>query len=1767
MAASLTTIRDIVNQVAGIYEAQLGIRLYLAYQNGWDSAADPYPDIGTDALFDAASQVMARPEIRDRYGLGLMQAWVVGAGTLGGTVVGRSGYGACSHPSIVSKYGGTGAVNLSAHELGHDLYLDHDDTTSNIMRSVVSSALNFTTVHSSQVRATNYACFQPVTDEAALPGAPPRLSVRYPQLPNSPSGVDPAKLELSWDRAQVGGPVFRFQVFRSAASGACQGAPIAETQGNVWIDPSPPWGVPSYYSVRAVNAAGAGPCSPIASMPVPADVTISRGTRSSDSVTLVTAGTAALGQLGLYVWRGENGPAGAFAGIGEATLNPSINSEGRKSAQFVDAGAPADGTHRWYVVLACNISGCTSSATLEAFRFVKLLPPTNLVVFPGAAADRITLNFAGSAQRSASSYTIYRKLASASVFTQVAQLSTAQIPNERAITYEDRDIRVANPAGQDVQYYVIAKDEAGFSQFDSDPSVTVTSYTLAPPTGVNATLFSSSLSPGLRDSVRISWQATARGANGYVIERAPENPPDASFEWIAQTGINLPGLVFDDSGVLANGLRYRYRVKSYNATAAAPSLPVLGSRDPRPLLVSSPADRTVTAGDSWTFSAAFSSAGPLTYRWYRNNILIPNSSSSSLMVSNVGNADDGARYHASAVAYGLAFDTYSMQSAPATLSVNAWLGGLTASDGASTSFVNLTWVPIVISRVVGYDLFRSTINQGCQGTPAISVNSNSAASVADSSASLVPGVNYFYSGRPRYSGGVPGICGGTDVGYMQLSAPSFSASPNSATGEIVLSKPANVNGATSYFVYRSTDSALTCAGTPHATLGIFTSYSDPLVSPGMNYFYRMQARGANGSLGACSSLVSVALPLGAPSLQSVPQQFADKVRLTWNAVPFANSYLIYRSTTNTPCSNELTSTGATILDDSNVVPGGTYYYSAKSVTPGGLISACSPVVVGTVDLLPVISTQPSDAYVSAAGTSATFTVVATSPRPIRYQWYKNDQPLSGETTSSLFRSNIQLSDDQSSYYARLTTSQVNYVQTRAARLTIRQPVASVTATDGTIADGVDITWSSAPYAVSYSLYRALSSGATCAASSRIAQGLTEARFFDSTADAGITYFYRVGAVYANGSESSCSVSEPGSRGIGQTSGIVGFNASLGLFTDEIALSWDIPQQTGISSVEIFRASSAAESCVGTAFRTLTGRILQWDDTAPSPGVDYFYSARILYSNSSVGACSPVVRGYRRLSAPSFSASSNRASLVNLALSTSVGAVATKIYRNTSSTTCLEPSYREIAGTPPSSIDDGGAEPGLPYYYSIQFVGANGAPSSCSAVQSGVALPAAITGISASNKHFLDRIELVWPVQPRASSYRITNAPGCTGAAVSVSEPRFVDSGLAPGSTRTYYVQTVIAPSYLGACSARADGFTDVSPLITNQPSDSPEILEGQPVSFQVSASAAPYAPLYQWYRSGAPVPGEAGSRIALSSTGEGDDGATFFVRVSAGGAQFLDSRIARLAVLTPPRDLAYFPDAPARRISLSWSSQARQTSFLVYRSNSPGERCIGTPLDISTSTSFVDSGPVPGERYYYSLQGRTASGATSACSEILAASLVPPTPTPTATATLTATATATSSATPTNSPTVTTTSNPGASPTALVPPTATSISPIPPTAPPPTPTSGPVGSPTPDITTEGGRLAQIGLLKCRLTATSKTSLRVALIDAAGVAANVVPLRLTRISAKLRLPDQSSVTALIPARKPLKKFKSLSSGKYSAKIQMFYGKRKFTRTCNKLQLKK
>jgi C1A family cysteine protease len=241
------------------------------------------------------------------------------------------------------------------------------------------------------------------------------------------------------------------------------------------------------------------------------------------------------------------------------------------------------------------------------------------------------------------------------------------------------------------------------------------------------------------------------------------------------------------------------------------------------------------------------------------------------------------------------------------------------------------------------------------------------------------------------------------------------------------------------------------------------------------------------------------------------ETYSDRIYLSWSHAASATSYLLYRNTVNNVLTASLLANEPGLnYTDSAVTPGVNYYYWIRTVGASGT-SDYSRVESGSARLLP--PTQ-----ISASGGTYLDKVQlgwSGSTGAAGYILYRN-QVGNSNTASEIARSaSLSYADTSASpgteyfYWVKAySASCTSSFSSGASGYRGLQTPGDVTASGGTHASGVLVSWSAVSGAVSYRVWRSTSANSASAANIGETSSLS---FLDTTASPGVTYYYWVQA--------------------------------------------------------------------------------------------------------------------------------------------------------------------------------------------------------------------------------------------------------------------------------------------------------------------------------------------------------------------------------------------------------------------------------------------------------------------------------------------------------------------------------------------------------------------------------------------------------------------------------------------------------------------------------
>lgn len=535
----------------------------------------------------------------------------------------------------------------------------------------------------------------------------------------------------------------------------------------------------------------------------------------------------------------------------------------------------------------------------------------------------------------------------------------------------------------------------------------------------------------------------------------------------------------------------------------------------------------------------------------------------------------------------------------------------------------------------------------------------------------------------------------------------------------------------------------------------------------------------------------------------------------------------------------------------------------------------------------------------------------------------------------------------------------------------------VSATKGTSPVWVSVSWDPVAGATGYRAYRSESAaGPWTQISSQIGTG-----HLDYPPTPGKAYFYSV--VATDGVDDSarspydtgwCKLSAPG-----------GVSASDGAYQDKVRVSWN--PVNGASHYRVYRGESSGgtKTALGN-WQTGSG----YDDNPPTAGKVYYYwvGAAVDGSGTRASEYSNFDAGYRKLESPTGVTASDGAytNKVHISWNGVSGASHYGVYRATSAGGAK--TLLTALWVTDTSYEDGSASPGLTYYYwakaAVSLGGARAGDFSSG--DTGWRMLVALTGVSASDGEYTDKVRISWNAVIGATYYRVYRAASLTGVKTALgnwqSGTSYDDSSATPGKDYYYWVKG--SPTSDGA---RSTGFS--SPDAGRRKLSAPTGISASDGSYRdkvrITWNAAAGATHYRIWRSTSAT----GTKITLMADWRSgtsyDDGAAvpettyyYWVKAATSSAGARASDFSghdsgwRKTPLSPPTGLAASDGAYTTHVHVTWTGGGGTSHYRVYRSDTSG----GARTELGnwqTATSYDDIPPVPGASYYYWVKGATNS--------------------------------------------------------------------------------------------------------------------------------------------------------------------------------------------------
>ena len=439
-----------------------------------------------------------------------------------------------------------------------------------------------------------------------------------------------------------------------------------------------------------------------------------------------------------------------------------------------------------------------------------------------------------------------------------------------------------------------------------------------------------------------------------------------------------------------------------------------------PSITSQPANQTVTAGQTATFSVTATGTAPLTYQWKKNGVNITGATSSSYTTPATTTTDSGSTFavvvtnsggsatsNNASLTVNPAATAPSITSQPANQTVTAGQTATFSVTASGTAPLTYHWKKngVNISGAMSSSYTTAATTTTDSGSTFSVVVTNSAGSATSNSATLT--VNAAAT--------APSIT--SQPASQTVTAGQTAMFSVTATGTAPMSYQWRKNGVN---VSGATSSSYTTAAT--ATTDTGSTFSVVVTN-------------SAGSATSNSATLTVNAAATGPSITSQPanQTVTAGQTATFSVTATGTAPMSYQWRKNGANISAATASSYTTPATTSTDSGSTFSVVVTN-SAGSATSNNATLTVNAANVAPSITTQPANQTVTA-GQTATFSVLATGSGTLSYQWRKNGTNISGANASSYTTAATTTTDSGSAFSVMVSNSGGN-VASNNAMLTV-----------------------------------------------------------------------------------------------------------------------------------------------------------------------------------------------------------------------------------------------------------------------------------------------------------------------------------------------------------------------------------------------------------------------------------------------------------------------------------------------------------------------------------------------------------------------------------------------------------------------------------------------------------------------------------------------------------------------------------------------------------
>ncbi len=536
------------------------------------------------------------------------------------------------------------------------------------------------------------------------------------------------------------------------------------------------------------------------------------------------------------------------------------------------------------------------------------------------------------------------------------------------------------------------------------------------------------------------------------------------------------------------------------------------------------------------------------------------------------------------------------------------------SGSSTTGQPKLSWR--AVTGADRYDIYRSTQKNGTYTC----IDSVSGASFADTTAE--PGIVYYYKVCALESGsGVVSPASAIVSRMCDLAKPAVTVSPNPETGKPVLQWEA-IEGAAKYYVYRASSKSGTYKRVK--TCDASTVYEDTSAKIGTTYYYKVKAiHGNEDANSAYSSIVSQICCLKQPAV-SVSLTVSGQPTVKWETVSGAAKYYIYRAESEDGEFKYVKSTtSAKSYTDTATKAGSAYYYQVKAVHKK---TSANSAYSDTVSIC--------SEYIVLEKPNVSTTAKASSGKPLlqwdavegaaKYTVYRASSKSGSYTKVGTCDSSTVYEDTctkvGATYYYKVKAIHENgensspYSSIVSQACVLKAPEVSIACND---AGQPTVSWKTVTGAEKYYIYRATGEDGEF---ERVKSAASARSYTDTTAEPGITYYYRIKAIHkkteANSAYSDivsicCQLVQPDVEETEkpETSEV---SVSISLSKKKPKISWETVE--GAEKYYVYRSTKAT-----SGFKSIKTAVSarSCTDTSAKSGKTYYYKVKAVIGDTAV----------------------------------------------------------------------------------------------------------------------------------------------------------------------------------------------------------------------------------------------------------------------------------------------------------------------------------------------------------------------------------------------------------------------------------------------------------------------------------------------------------------------------------------------------------------------